>query len=480
MARDSATTDVITRRKLLALTAGGSLLLAGCSSEEPTGGGSIGDTNDGSAVDKQYDDITNVQPQQWQMNEFNPTQNAATDWAGDPLYERYIRYVTETKEFKYRIISGIEWSDDTTMVAKVDNGHVWHDGDPVTAQDVATHLRLWKYQGHTLWNYIEELNVADETTLEFTMTEVNRQVFELALGTMRLYVKHDLYEGEHEWLSKLQNAENDNARDEVLANLLDWRLEPEDSVGNGPFAFSERSNQLVRFERFADYPWADNVNFSRMGFRQVNEQSNVVQALINGDIDGHHFQNFEKEIRNQLPDGIKRLMVTDHGGYALEINHKGNHVSNRNVRRAIAHLVNRVNIENNITDNVAARNPCCIPEQSNLQSDIIGDMIESFEDYSYDSSNTEAAAAELKEGGYSKSGDTWTSSDGKKLTINVVAPAWALMSTIGETVTSQLQRAGVDVNLSVTDPSNHNQRYETGEYDIRIGWWGLGSETPSP
>jgi len=83
-------------------------------------------------------------------------------------------------------------------VLSIDNDHVWHDGDPVTAQDVATQLRIEEYVGHVIWSFINGIEVQDDSTLVFDIDEVGTLILdelEAALGrgvSIQLLMRPDL------------------------------------------------------------------------------------------------------------------------------------------------------------------------------------------------------------------------------------------------------------------------------------------------
>ncbi|WP_207592900.1 ABC transporter substrate-binding protein [Halomontanus rarus] len=495
MSRNDKATSV-TRRSLLATTAAGAAFVAGCIGQDPESEGNGGNGNGGNGgngdgngsgsadgvVDATWNDVTNQEPEQWEMNYFNPTNNAATDWGGNPLYDRFMRKVIHQVDepyYEWRIVSDMEWQDDNgTLVLKIGNGHVWHDGDDVTAQDVATQLRLEEYVGHVFWDFANEIEVQDDETLVIDIDEVNPQVMEDVIAEQRLYVKHSVYQ---EWLEDLEAAGGEDEQEEIVSQLLDWNLEAEESVGNGPFQIGDQSPERIRQDRFADYPWADNVNFSNIEVRTILEEGVVVESIMSGDLDGHHFQNWPEQTREQLPDEVKRVMVPDNGGYAAELNCESEHLQDPRVRRAVAHIIDREAIETNITDNFPTPYPSGLASELGMVESIAGDYVDSLESYNPGEVAEDAAAEELEAAGYERDGDQWVrAEDGEPLRVDVLGPTWGLMSTWSETVHSQLDRAGIESDLSITEPGTFDERYQTGDYDLRAGWWGGAAEQTAP
>lgn len=465
------TSQPMTRRGLLATTAASAAFVAGCIGDDP-------EAQNNAAT---YNDVTNVEPEQWEMNYFNPTNNAAIDWGGNPLYDRFMRKVIHKVDepyYEWRIVSDLEWQgDNETLVLEIGNGHVWHNGDDVTAQDVATQLRLEEYVGHVFWDFVNEIEVEDDETLVINIDEVNPEVMEDVIAEQRLYVKHDVYEG---WLEDLEAADSEEEEDEIVSELLNWSIEAEESVGNGPFQIGDQSPERIRQDRFSDYPWADNVTLNHLEFKTILEEGVVVESIISGELDGHHFQNWPERTREQLPDEVKRVMVPDNGGYAAELNCESEHLQNPHVRRAVAHIINREAIETNITDNSPTPYPSGLADELGMVDDIAGDYLDAFETYSPGETDEDAAAEELEAAGYERDGDQWVDEDGEALRVDVLGPTWGIMATMSETIHSQLEQAGIQSDLSITEPGTFEDRYETGDFDLRAGWWGGESEQTSP
>ncbi|WP_415383328.1 ABC transporter substrate-binding protein [Halosimplex sp. TS25] len=499
MSRQTDSQTRVTRRSLLAATAAGAALTAGCSNNDGDGGdggggdgggggGGDGGGGDGggggvNVVDKTWKDVTNIEPEQWNMNYWNPTNNAATDWGGNPMYDRFMRKViheTDEPYFEWRIVSDMEWQDDNgTLVLKIDNGHVWHDGDPVTARDVATQLRIGKYDNSVLWDFINELTVEDDATLEIDVGEVSPPILEDIIAEQRLYAKHSVFKS---WLEDLRNAGSSEEEDEIVAELLDYSISPtsDEAVGNGPFMIGDVTAERVRYDRWDQYPWAENVNFAHQTYRTILEKSGVVQSLNSGDLSGHHFTYFTDETRGTLPDEIKYVKVPDNGGYAMDYNSDSEHLGDPRVHRAIAHLIDRQAIVENITANFVTPYPSGLASDLGMVEQVAGDYMDSFDQYSPESTDEEAAAEELRAAGYEKDGDQWVDEDGNQLTADVLSASWGTISTIAETINTQLTRAGIASELQIIEPGTFFQRFEDGDYDLRVAWWGGGAEQTSP
>lgn len=480
----------IDRRSLLKASASTAVTaIAGCSGDSESGESSgeeggdnssgTGDETSAGVVDRvQTSDMTNASPSDAQFNPYNPTSKIVDEWATYPLYDRYLRYLPDSDEYVTRIVSDYEFDGEQVTLEIGGHGHTWHDGDPVTAEDIYTQLKLWDYVGQEIWSLLDEIKVIDEQTLRLhTDGKVNEDVLLQNLIWFSGNVKSDVF---GEKLKELENAGSDDEESQLVSELIDWRLE--ETVGTGPFKFVETNPEALIAERYEDYPWADNINYSGYKALPYNEDSVRVQALQSGELSGVSFFVIDKQTQEQLPENIKRFDVSDFGGYALHFNHSNTHLQKRKVRQAIAHVINRANIVSNIGGQAAGNSPSeypCGVMGGNLFDRVIGEP-DGYNSYGPDSTNTEKATALLEEAGYQKNGDSWVGPNGKKLSFELIGPTWNVMATGCETITSQLNRFGINIELSILEPSTYEERYQTGNYELSYRWWGGGAQRPDP
>lgn len=481
--------QLIDRRSLLKASGATAVTaIAGCNGGGESGSGDGGDGGDGNSGDEtstsgvvdrvQASDMTNAQPSDAQFNPYNPTSNIVDEWATYPLYDRYLRYLPDSDEYETRIVSDYEFDGEQVDLEIGGHGHTWHDGDPVTAEDIYTQLKLWDYVGQEIWSLLDEIEVVDEQTLRLhTDGKVNENILLQNLVWFSANVKSDVF-GDR--LEELENAESEDEVNNLVSKLIDWRLE--ETVGTGPFKFVEMTPEALIAERYEDYPWADNINYSGYKALPYNEDSVRIQALQSGELDGVSFFVIDKQTQKQLPERIKRIDVADFGGYALHFNHDNKHLGKRKVRQAIAHVINRANLVSNIGGEAAGNSPTQYPcgvMGGKLFDRVIGEP-DGFNSYGPDSTNSEEATALLEEAGYQNEGDAWVGPDGDKLSFELVGPSWNVMATGCETLTSQLNRFGINIDLSILEPATFEERYQTGNYELTYRWWGGGAQRPDP
>jgi peptide/nickel transport system substrate-binding protein len=178
--------------------------------------------------------------------------------------------ITVTASGEYVAELATEWSvadDGVTWTMTVRDDAVFHDGEPVTAEDVAFSMRLYKateaFQYLTGYmDVFDSIEAVDATTVEMVATQPIGN-FEYRVSFMYVLPKHiwEAHEG-----------------DAVAFENLEM-------IGSGSFKLLEhRQGEFDRLEANKDY-WGGAPNIDGVIFQTIDNSDARVQALINGEID---------------------------------------------------------------------------------------------------------------------------------------------------------------------------------------------------
>jgi peptide/nickel transport system substrate-binding protein len=120
----------------------------------------------------------------------------------------------------------VTWEDNKNVVVKIRSGMTWHDGKPVTADDVKYSFEVPKSGESPMYApfsaRITEIKIVDATTLKFTLSEA-WAAFEVAsLAKINLIPKHV-------WEPIIDNLKNSNDNAESYQEKM--------PIGSGPFKF---------------------------------------------------------------------------------------------------------------------------------------------------------------------------------------------------------------------------------------------------
>ncbi len=242
--------------------------------------------------------------------------------------------------FKLSLAESVTRSDDgLTYTYKIKDGIKWHDGKPLTAEDIAFTYNLYKdtpeypYLNGYYTTYFDTITTTDSNEVVLTLTEAIPNI-ESQLVFLYILPKH-IWEG---------------------VNKLEY--ENFEMIGSGPFKMTEYvQNEFVRLtankEYFATPPKVDEVIF-----QTFENQDALVQAIKTGQVDMitempntavdsvRSAEGVELVVGAPLSPGVTDIIFnqidpencpTDEGG--LCTGHPA--LRDRNVRLAMAHATDK-------------------------------------------------------------------------------------------------------------------------------------------
>jgi peptide/nickel transport system substrate-binding protein len=167
--------------------------------------------------------------------------------------------------FKPELAESWETSEDGKVwTFKIRSGVMWHDGQPLTANDIAFTYNLYKSDENFSYlnsntTYFESIEATDDATLVITLTE---PIPNLEFQTIAMYVLP-------EHIFKDAPVEFENT----------------EMIGSGPFKMEEyRQGEFVRLAKNADY-WTDPPKVDEVIFQTFGSQDVLVQAIKTGQVD---------------------------------------------------------------------------------------------------------------------------------------------------------------------------------------------------
>ncbi|MDS0293797.1 ABC transporter substrate-binding protein [Halogeometricum luteum] len=273
-----------------------------------------------------------------------------------------------------------DWNrvDETTMEYTIRTDHSWHDGEDLTAEDVAftynyiteNEVPLYSTQAQ----YIENAEVVDEQTVRINMSQPLGP-FNLAVANLVPVIP------QHKWEGRSNPAQ---------ANI-------QEPVGSGPMMFDywEQGSEfgMVRFdEHFAP------VSFERRFWRIIPEASTVWENLINGQLNYEPFGRIDRSLdQNQDNENIGTRFQTAPTFWMFTPNERQQGLDDVQMRKALVETLPRTPIVEQILFG--------FPEEGyNIVSSAFGPL--HTEDVTTYDQSPESARARLEEAGY-----TWDDND---------------------------------------------------------------------
>lgn len=339
---------------------------------------------------------------------------------GTQIFASPLRYDNEWNPQPYLARDWDVSDDGREVTLELVQDAVFHDGEPVTASDVAFSVEVVKkyHPFTTMFEPVENVETPDEHTAVLKLDRPHPAIL-LAMSPALLPILPEHVYGEGESVDNHpRNSEN--------------------PIGAGPFRLKEfEPGEHVIVERFDDYFREDRPYLDRIVFDTMSDTSNMVLSLEGGD---SHVIPILSSIRNiQRLDENADAEVTQDGYEAigpinwLAFNTKREPLDDKRVRQAIAYAVDREFYVDNLLGGVAKlANTGIMPGTPFYNEDV--------EIYSR---NVKRANELLDEAGYE------AGSDGTRfeLTIDYIPGYPDQQRSAAEMVRSQLRAVGIDVSV---------------------------------
>ncbi|MDR0960313.1 MAG: ABC transporter substrate-binding protein [Propionibacteriaceae bacterium] len=373
------------------------------------------------------------------------------------IYEPLYWYnLADTSQPVPILATGYTWNDDgTVLTITVREGVTWHDGQPMTAADVAYTLNMGRKfpalntGGYTL---AQDAEAPDETTVVVTFTETSFMAGPVILGNTAIVPQHI-------W--------------ETIADpTKDANLEP---VGTGPFKFQSFSTQSYTLTKNENYWEAGKPSIDTVTYISLNDASAAAASLINGDVDwmSTFMQDIEMIVA-QNPDvsyvntpALTTSLVTCSNA---DLGCSGPQTDPA-VRQAIYHAMDRTQLNDLAGGGLAAT---CSPTL--LLPDRDADWIANGADLTCPAgADADQANAILEAAGWTMGADGVREKDGQKLSLTVTTVSgWSDYISISDTLRQQLQPIGIDLQPSQLAWNEWNQNALSGSFQLTLDSLGLG------
>ena len=369
--------------------------------------------------------------------------SAATGLVSANLYATLVRLDDEWTPQPYLADSWEMSEDGLTYTFRLNPEARFHDGEPITSQDVKWSLEqsatLHRF-GPTMFGQVESIDTPDDKTVVFNLSVPNPALLRSASSPRFLPIMPT----------------------HVFDDGQDFMTHPahEDPVGSGPFRLTDNGlpSYLV-LEPFEDY-WADGPYLDRLVYQVVTDQTAVRVGFERGDFQlamGSATTLYRDLARYQELPYIAVDTCCDAVGsiFAMDINNREPPLDDPRVRRAIAlaidweFMTEKLHSGWTIIPNgpIVSASPYSDPSAPKMQ---------------YDS---EQAKALLDEAGYP------AGEDGVRFELSLIhlSTYRDLMVTVGEYLVPQLAKVGIKIDREqMPDSASWSQRTSDWDYDLAL------------
>ena len=359
------------------------------------------------------------------------------------------------------VLEEYQVSDDGKVYTlKLHEGLTWHDGVPLTAEDlVFTSQYLPEYQlsyGADMFSDVALAEVVDETTARFTLNNPSANFASQVGFWIDIMPKH-IYEGVTDPMNFEYNG-----------------------VGYGPYKIKEfKKGEYYSLERVPDWPLANNgagAYVETITFRIYPDPNALVLAMMNGEVDvsGSALPMAAQKQLESAPDqfGIERVKSLGYGYFSFS--YKNELLADVNVRKALAMTIDRDALVNIAMQGGAIRMDTPI---SPVYTDLVASNI------TFPAFDVEGAKQVLEDAGYKDTDNDGVreSANGTKLEFELIMrTTTANADAIANVFKANAEAAGVKINILMVEPATYTERVTAGHnYDINAIDWGVIDDADS-
>ncbi len=395
------------------------------------------------------------------------------------------------------IAESVEWPEDRSWVAFTLRPEArWHDGEPITVEDVIWSFETLKTKGQPFYRYyygsVEKAEKVGDRKVKFTFSETGNRELPLIMGQLEILPKHY-------WEAEGRNFEATT-------------LEP--PLGSGPYRVKDfEAGRFILLERVEDY-WGKDLavnrgqnNFDRIRYDYYRDETAIRLALKSGDID-YHDENQAKAwaLEYDVPavrDGWLNKVEIPHqrptGMSAFVMNIRRPVFQDPLVRRALAFAFDFEWTNRNIFFGQYTRTESYFSNSELAATGLPqGEELEILERYrgripdevfttpyqapSTDGSgwprdNLKRAFALLEAAGWLVEDMKLVNAEtGQQMTFEILYASPDLERIVLPFI-HNLQRLGIDVRPRFVDPSQYINRLRSFDFDMILSGWGE-SESP--
>lgn len=366
------------------------------------------------------------------------------------LFTPIVRYDADLGIEPY-LAESWELLGDTGVVFTLRDDVRWHDGQPVTARDVEFTFNLAKDEqtasllGTAFLAEVAAAEVIDDRTIAFRFARPHAQALE------------DFF-----W-PPLPRHLLENVAPAELRNAP-FNREP---VGSGPFRFGQwRANEQLVLTRNDDFPEAlgGPAAAERVVFRIVPEASTLLTELLTGSV--HVDIPLLPDQVRQVRENSSTQLHSFPGRtvYYIGWNNARPPFDDANVRRALAHAINRQEIIDALLYGEGELASSTIPPWHDMHPDV--------ESLPFDRTRAQQLLDEA--GWLDRDGDgIRENAQGQPLSFTMMSSDDALRRSVIEVVQNQLRQVGADVQVRVLEFQTMLQNHRERNFDAVFTNWVL-------
>ena len=361
---------------------------------------------------------------------------------------------------------------------KLRQGVKFNDGSEFTSKDVATTFNVGYLMNWVVWKYLDRIETPDKYTVVFHMKTPTSTIVRYVLRTQ--IRAHSVYGQYAEKAMKLKAAGKDQDSEEVKALRMEFeQFRPERMVGTGPYEIDRNSITEAQLTlKKVNTSWAA----SKVKFDKIllyNGETPVVTPLCLAKQVDYATHGFPPATEKAfISAGIRILRPPLYSGPALVFNNDIYPLNRKEVRQAIAYVINRDENAMVSLGNSARRQKYMTGFSDNLAPLWISkEDLGKLNEYPYDPAKAEKLLTSI---GFKKGKDgVWVTDKGERMEFELRVPAeYADWAAAAENAAQQMTRFGIKTTVRGITYSQHSIDVYNQRFQIAIMGWGAANPHP--
>lgn len=384
-------------------------------------------------------------------------------------------YDASTGEYNPMLAQSWEISDDGTVyTVHLRDDAKWLSGDNFTSKDVWTTFMIYRLVGNPVWNYIDGMNIVDDYTIEFTISNPTTMLHRYILRKPVVdYLTYGSFADKADEIFSAGLGTDSAEYNELVSQFNTFR--PDFVNATGPYYLDPDlvSQSYVEMPKNPNSFLADTVQFDKLIIYN-GDVPDLTPLVLNKQVDylTHQFPSSSIETFKAL--GYKTIQIQGMDGIAMYFNCAVKPLDSTAVRQAISYVIDRERVGQLALPGVT--------RGTEYVSGLGDSMTETWVDTSlldnYDVDYDKAAALLEGEGLYKKDGQ-WYLPDGKQFTLQVQCPAsWSDASAAASEIAQQLTNFGIRTTFIGIEESQRQTNINEGNFQLALSFFGTAQPHP--
>ncbi len=250
------------------------------------------------------------------------------------FYDKLVQLSPEVEPIPW-IAKEINPVDDLTIEVVMREGMTFHDGEPITVEDVQFTYHYYMENDfvyfRAFYSPLDNVEIIDNQTLHFHLNSPAANFITVTMSQIPILPKHIWVDIEEP--------------DQLAPDQIP-------TVGSGPMKFDRYDRgEYKRLVKFEDYFMADEIDIDAIEWIIYADSEGVFTGLLTGEVDMPTWRLDPAQIDlAEVEDHLTLVSVEDHGYYHMTYNLQVPPLDDVAFRRAIAHAIPKDTIVNVLMD----------------------------------------------------------------------------------------------------------------------------------